>query len=178
MHGSPGFCIHGQWTGKFQILLRVLQTSRTAEGARGPAEATITLSRNCASPPPPNARKIQLVAKVKCIKGARNGRPTLCTQTFFLCLWEGGLVPLRNGLPLIRVLTRLLLHKAGGGGIRRGGVWDPKVCVPKIGPTRLSRWQNLFFPTMGGGPGGGGGWHKALVVGSVSLWRRLLASRP
>ena len=26
-------------------------------------------------------------------------------------------------------------------------------------------------------PGGGGGvWHKALVVGSVSLWRRLLAS--
>ena len=26
------------------------------------------------------------------------------------------------------------------------------------------------------GPGGGG-WHKALVVGSVSLWRRLLASR-
>ena len=28
------------------------------------------------------------------------------------------------------------------------------------------------------GVGGGGGWHKALVVGSVSLWRRLLASRP
>ena len=25
--------------------------------------------------------------------------------------------------------------------------------------------------------GGGGGWHKALVVDSVSLWRRLLASR-
>ena len=25
---------------------------------------------------------------------------------------------------------------------------------------------------------GVGGWHKALVVGSVSLWRRLLASRP
>ena len=24
----------------------------------------------------------------------------------------------------------------------------------------------------------GGVWHKALVVGSVSLWRRLLASRP
>ena len=24
---------------------------------------------------------------------------------------------------------------------------------------------------------GGWGWHKALVVGSVSLWRRLLASR-
>ena len=29
-----------------------------------------------------------------------------------------------------------------------------------------------------GDTGGGGGWHKALVVGSVSLWRRLLASRP
>ena len=28
------------------------------------------------------------------------------------------------------------------------------------------------------GPKGGGGWHKALVVGSVSLWRRILASRP
>ena len=27
------------------------------------------------------------------------------------------------------------------------------------------------------GGGGGGGWHKALVVGSVGLWRRLLASR-
>ena len=26
--------------------------------------------------------------------------------------------------------------------------------------------------------GGGGRWHKALVVGSVGLWRRLLASRP
>ena len=28
------------------------------------------------------------------------------------------------------------------------------------------------------GRGGGGGWHKASVIGSVSLWRRLLASRP
>ena len=28
------------------------------------------------------------------------------------------------------------------------------------------------------GRGGGGVWHKALVVGSVSLWPRLLASRP
>ena len=28
------------------------------------------------------------------------------------------------------------------------------------------------------GTRGGGGWHKALVVGSVSLWRRLLVSRP
>ena len=45
--------------------------------------------------------------------------------------------------------------------------------------------------SMGGGGGGGdtacdeamrgglgGCWHKALVVGSVSLWRRLLATRP
>ena len=36
-------------------------------------------------------------------------------------------------------------------------------------------------PVMGtpdGAAGSGGVWHKALVVGSVSLWRRLLASRP
>ena len=34
---------------------------------------------------------------------------------------------------------------------------------------------------LGKGPGtaaGGGVWHKAFVVGSVSLWLRLLASRP
>ena len=39
---------------------------------------------------------------------------------------------------------------------------------------------SLFFfspcPTQRGSRRGGG-WHKALVVGSVSLWRRLLASR-
>ena len=34
------------------------------------------------------------------------------------------------------------------------------------------------FIRKGGGGRGGGGWHKALVVGSVSLWQRLLASRP
>ena len=33
-------------------------------------------------------------------------------------------------------------------------------------------------PNTPGGAGGGGGWHRALLVGSVSLWRRLLASRP
>ena len=37
--------------------------------------------------------------------------------------------------------------------------------------------RGMCVSTEGGG-GGGGGWHKALVVGSVSLWRRLLASRP
>ena len=37
-----------------------------------------------------------------------------------------------------------------------------------------SGWASAGRP----GGGGGGGWHKALVVGSVSLWRRLLASRP
>ena len=41
----------------------------------------------------------------------------------------------------------------------RGGLWD-------------------IANTGGGGGRGRGVWHKALVVGSVSLWRRLLASRP
>ena len=44
----------------------------------------------------------------------------------------------------------------------------------RLSHTRLqeecSAWTNVRR-------GGGGVWHKALVVGSVSLWRRLLASR-
>ena len=36
-----------------------------------------------------------------------------------------------------------------------------------------------FADSLGPSPTWGGGlWHKALVVGSISLWRRLLASRP
>ena len=45
----------------------------------------------------------------------------------------------------------------------------PPVSTPPPPP------QGRRFPPT---PGGGGGWHKALVVGSVSLWRRPLASRP
>ena len=51
----------------------------------------------------------------------------------------------------------------------------PDLMVTKVAKTRaavaLTRaWSSQKI-------GGGGGWHKALVVGSVSLWRRLLASR-
>ena len=45
--------------------------------------------------------------------------------------------------------------------------------VPSVGSYLTSPALSL----QPAGPGGGG-WHKALVVSSVSLWRRLLASRP
>ena len=69
-------------------------------------------------------------------------------------------------------------------------------CPPKTGPFWAKNSRFFFCPkqpqnpfkrfacvhnqsaNMRGGGGGGGCWHKALVVGSVSLWRRLLASRP
>ena len=40
-----------------------------------------------------------------------------------------------------------------------------------------SQNSEVTVPPHGEG-GGGGGLHKALVVGCVSLWRRQLASRP
>ena len=53
--------------------------------------------------------------------------------------------------------------------------------VSQKGPDKIFPIVNFVFPNMvtlvWGVWGGGGGWHKALVVGSVSLWRRLLASR-
>ena len=57
---------------------------------------------------------------------------------------------------------------------RKGGVGD--VCI-KTGPIRCPNGKFRCFPRWSLWSGGGGGWHKALVVGSVSLWRRLLASR-
>ena len=70
----------------------------------------------------------------------------------------------------------------------------PQLCACTQSLNRLSfqiggenAGQSAFCPEpqaelhlrRGGGPRGGGeGWHKALVVGSDSLWRRLLASRP
>ena len=74
--------------------------------------------------------------------------------------------------------TRAYFERGGGGG----GVWDPKVCVSNMARPDFPI-VNFVFPTWslwsgeGGGGFGGRGWHKALVVGSVSLWRRLLASR-
>ena len=40
----------------------------------------------------------------------------------------------------------------------------------------MSVFCNSLRDDSTGSAAGGGGWHKALVVGSVSLWRRLLAS--
>ena len=42
-------------------------------------------------------------------------------------------------------------EEGGGGGegwIRRerGGVWNPKVCVPKMAQINISFWKFLFFP--------------------------------
>ena len=57
--------------------------------------------------------------------------------------------------------------------------WGPVPCTVTM---TFVRPDLLFCRAMGKSGfhlrGGGGGWHKALVVGSVSLWRRLLASRP
>ena len=50
------------------------------------------------------------------------------------------------------------LRGGGGGGCRS---------VPDPDPHNVGKWVQT-------GGGGGGGWHKALVVGSVSLWWRLL----
>ena len=62
----------------------------------------------------------------------------------------------------------------GGGACRAGPLWGRGV-----GP----KWCRVLFKgaLTPGPPVGsveGGVWHKALVVGSVSPWRRLLASRP
>ena len=66
----------------------------------------------------------------------------------------------------------------------------PATCVLQYVPranTGLSKHGEPVFPHFWSwnqtltdvcARGGGGGWHKTLVVGSVSLWLRLLASRP
>ena len=77
--------------------------------------------------------------------------------------------------------------RGGGGGWHKASVSD---CLPLAAPIGLSPLLILTLcgpervlvvstePLDDWAGGGGGGWHKALVVGSVSLWRRLLASRP
>ena len=70
-------------------------------------------------------------------------------------------------------------HNQWGGG---GGLGSKNVCT-KNGPKKFVLPQidsrNVLEEVGEEGPGRGGRgvWHKALVVGSVSLWRRLLASR-
>ena len=44
--------------------------------------------------------------------------------------------------------------------------------------TLKTRGKQKYLGPPGNYREGGGGWHKALMVGSVSLWRRLLASHP
>ena len=69
-----------------------------------------------------------------------------------------------------------LAELSGGVGVLEPK--KPKICVPKTAPINISFWKISFFSHNEiQVQGGGGGWHKALVVGSVSLWRRLLASR-
>ena len=75
----------------------------------------------------------------------------------------------------------------GGGGIAPQNCTIASQC--KSASARLAPcknflwclWRLVFWALWAKRPfpptGGGGGWHKALVVGSVSLWRRLLASR-
>ena len=69
-------------------------------------------------------------------------------------------------------------HQVFGKGVGAGmyenrgrrGVWNPKICVPKIAQTNSSFCKFHFFPTMKSGTrGGGGGWHKASVSDCLPL---------
>ena len=68
------------------------------------------------------------------------------------------------------VAERLAQRLGNGCGLLQNGWHRP--ADPRTSPESVARRAD------GARVGGGGGWHKALVVGSVSLWRRLLASRP
>ena len=63
--------------------------------------------------------------------------------------------------------------QAVGGGCRSG--WGRLLLVTNAIETGTGRQGDSGWALFG--RPGGGVWHKALVVGSVSLWRRLLASR-
>ena len=65
---------------------------------------------------------------------------------------------------LLRSLPRRRRHCFAFSQSHGGEVW--RVLTTTNGVGNVTRGE------------GGGGWHKALVVGSVTLWRRLLASRP
>ena len=62
---------------------------------------------------------------------------------------------------------------SGASTTRARGLWvRGEVCTGQ----RVAGIVQGSAPIAEGPPGAV--WHKALVVGSVSLWRRLLASRP
>ena len=81
-----------------------------------------------------------------------------------------------------------LPQRGGGGSFRakgketigrekRGGVWDPKVCIPEMAPSDFPNGKFIFSPRWSLWSWGGGCWHNASVYLIVCLWRRLLASR-
>ena len=104
------------------------------------------------------------------------------------CVWGGGLaqVCVWGGVWHRCVCGGGGWHRCvwGGGGVGTGVcVWGgglAQVCVWGGGVgTGVCVWGWGLAQVCRGGLAQvwGGGWHKALVVGSVSLWRRLLASR-
>ena len=70
-------------------------------------------------------------------------------------------------------------HGMGGGWVGPHPQAQPRTQKQKGGTFFASGAFGATHPKMSYPPGGGRGvWHKALVVGSVSLWQCLLASRP
>ena len=82
---------------------------------------------------------------------------------------------------VLRVSGPNSVSHGGGGGVGTrpwwlallacGGAYWPLAFEPSAMTSRHPYYSTTVLR------GGEGGWHKALVVGSVGLWRRLLASR-
>ena len=79
------------------------------------------------------------------------------------------------------------MHPGGGSPfsnpqsfLKGGVVWNPKVqkCVYQKSPKSIFPFVNFIFSYYEIRVKGGGVGHMTWVVGSVSLWRRLVASRP
>ena len=88
----------------------------------------------------------------------------------------------RTHPPALQGKCRFIVVNAQSGGILEAvedfGAAPLRYSEPRgiVLPLPHASVQLLVLVCLG--PMRGGGWHKALVVGSVSLWRRLLASRP
>ena len=72
---------------------------------------------------------------------------------------------------MLPVAGRHVQNRFDESGSRGAGGATPR-SLDTYYPPPTNRWPEAPLG------GGGGGWHKALVVGSVGLWQRLLASRP
>ena len=68
----------------------------------------------------------------------------------------------------------LVFSSAAGGAHWQIAIRCPSLPFPSVKVHQAAVLVRRFCFSM---EVGGGGWHKALVVGSVSLWRRLLAPR-